>query len=216
MRQMSDGLNRLYLIAAALSSTACSGEDVELERSRTTSDPLTAIHAPSPLAERSERLRAYVRNRVSKLNAVATTTTGSGAILDWVPRPGGKARVVAPPRIRDGIDMSSAVQFELEATPQARGPEGTVPYARFDVDAYLAAAGERVPETPAEVFRRMPAPSPSSDKRYHARAQKTDAMGGYTGIYGHINLWNVQLMDGDTSIMQLFAARGLGSQLQSV
>lgn len=52
----------------------------------------STVRASAPLTEeelelRRERIRAYLRARLARLNIVATTRTDSGQVIDWVPAP---------------------------------------------------------------------------------------------------------------------------------
>ncbi|RKH38712.1 hypothetical protein [Corallococcus sicarius] len=72
----------------------------------------STVRASAPLTEeelelRRERIRAYLRARLARLNIVATTRTDSGQVIDWVPAP------------RDVP--------ERPPSPEERMPEGTRP-----------------------------------------------------------------------------------------
>jgi hypothetical protein len=183
------------------------------------------------LEARRERIRAYFKERHSRLRVVTTTETKSGQIIDWIEResqvPDG--RISRPPLDLDdtkpdkaGLEMQARQKLskappavdrpaltELQLDPALRGPLGTVPIVRFDVDGYLATA-KSLPENPADVLQKVPAPSPASNDRYYGVWQR---FGTVYGSAGRINIWNVSgPVSGETSIAQVAVIRGTPMQ----
>jgi hypothetical protein len=77
---------------------------------------------------------------------------------------------------------------------------------RFDVEEYLAAMGELIPDDPSKGL--VPAPSVGANGRYYA---KWELIGGtYRGVQGRINIWNAAHLEGggDTNIGQVAVLRG--------
>jgi hypothetical protein len=163
------------------------------------------------LLAKQNRIRNYFAEIVGRLNIVETTRTDSGQTLDWIQRPVKEDRPPPPdpgprPATSEHLD-ARIVPSELEEQPWNRGPDGTVPIARFDVEAYLAAVGDQVPDDVSGIFSQ---PSPSSNQRYHVGWELD---GGttyrYRGVAAQINLWKAPgLEGGDTNIAQIFAGRG--------
>jgi len=105
-------------------------------------DRPVAAHEPPAfdLDDRRERLRDYLANRRARLDIVATTVTDSGQVIDWIPR-SSQTRdgvVASPPPLERSLPAGDATAtFELIEQPHARGPAGTVPILRRDVDEVL-------------------------------------------------------------------------------
>lgn len=88
-------------------------------------------------------IRGYFENRRAHLDIVCTTRTPHGQVIDWIPRdsqlrPG--RTIAKPPRgssPADGVDderPDRPVRFELEDSKVERGPRGTVPVLRKNLD----------------------------------------------------------------------------------
>jgi hypothetical protein len=179
---------------------------------------------------RSVRIRDYFRERTGKLGVVATTRTESGQVIDWI-RPESQlpsgavlqaappvavtaktppkyaaivATVTAAPEIREQV-----ARTEVQMQPQARGPRGTVPVVRFDVEAYLKNERE-LPEDPADVLRKIPPPAPASNDRYYGVWHRFDPT--FFGTSGRINIWDTSVNSGETSIAQTAVIRGTPMQ----
>lgn len=108
---------------------------------------------------------------------VATTVTPSGQTIDWIrpesqtadgtlaqppDRPVANARAgtrmppqFSPPGLAAQVEWRA--QTEVQLRPSIRGPQGTVPVVRFDVEKYLASV-KVPPENPQDVLRKLPPP----------------------------------------------------------
>lgn len=223
--------NWKWLLAAMpVALGACGTGDATPEPRQDTETATSAVASGKlPKEERErrqERIRAHFRAKQSKLNAVATTRTDSGQVIDWVPRPK-NPRMPPPPPVQGAPDgaraergpmseppgVDSPVRTEVQAQPWARGPEGTVPVVRFDVERYLAEVGDDVPERPDEVMRKLPPPAPASNNRYYGVWQRFG--GPWYGSSANINVWNtVGPVVGETSIGQVAVIRG--SPMQAI
>ena len=96
-------------------------------------------------------------------------------------------------------------QTEVQTQPRARGPKGTVPVVRFDVENYLKTERD-LPENPADVLKKVPPPSPDSNSRYYGVWQRFDT---FFGTSGRINIWDTAGPNrGETSIAQTAVIRG--------
>jgi hypothetical protein len=96
-------------------------------------------------------------------------------------------------------------QTEVQLQGKARGPKGTVPIVRFDVEAYLKNEIE-LPLNPQDVLRKPPPPSPDSNNRYYGVWQRFDT---FFGTSGRINIWDTAGPNsGETSIAQTAVIRG--------
>lgn len=176
-------------------------------------------------AERSERIRAYFDTQQKELQVVATTKTRTGQVIDWI-RPESQVqdgRLAAPPaqEARVGTPYASRNPYEraelglrreeiearteLQLDAQTRGPQGTVPIVRFDVERYLE--NVRIPpRDPRDVLKKLPPPAPESNDRYYAVWQRFDT---FYGTSGRINIWDTDGPSGnETSIAQTAVIRG--------
>lgn len=207
------------------------GDDPEFDLLNQT--PAIAEVEVADVDARRAVLRDYFTARRARLNIVATTVTDSGQVIDWIPRdsqvPSG--RVASPPKsqgtqVTDTGDESGT--FELAVQPHARGPAGTVPVLRRDVDEVLnnispsggiqdflskyGTANHRGgPEGVVEAQFEDPG-SPAHE--YAHTAQFVENFGGE----GNINLWNPYVWkDGEFSLGQVAVSRSSGgSALQTV
>lgn len=137
---------------------------------------LSAGEQMADLERRQNAVRRFFDEQVAKLDIQETTRTELGTIVDWLPRP--KDLMSPPPvptrELKEGEEWATT---ELEEQAWARGPEGTLPQMRFDVEAYLESVGDQVPADPAEVLSSIPAPSAEGDGRYHNRWRVTMGRG---------------------------------------
>lgn len=213
------------LAAMPLALAACGTGEAVPETQQDTETAASAVSSgklPKEVRElRRERIRAHFRAKQAKLNVVATTRTDSGQIIDWVPRgknlrkpppapvqarPAG-ARAVDMPLSEPPPDVDLPVKTEVQSQPWARGPEGTVPVVRFDVERYLAEVGDDVPESPEDMLHKLPPPAPASNNRYYGVWQRFG--GPWFGSAGRINIWDtVGPVVGETSIGQVAVIRG--------
>jgi hypothetical protein len=100
-------------------------------------------------------------------------------------------------------------QTEVQTQLKARGPAGTVPIVRFDVEAYLASV-DIPPENPEDVLKKLPPPSPDTNDRYYVVWQR---FGTFYGSSGRINIWNTSgPVNNETSIAQVAVIRGTPMQ----
>jgi hypothetical protein len=181
------------------------------------------------LAARREKIRGYFSERQARLKVQATTFTKSGQIIDWIPRgsqsPDGK--ISEPPRelgvakaerdqprLDEGkvprlLEREARTELQLDAS--LRGPKGTVPVVRFDIEQYLKLE-KNLPENPEDVFAKEPPPAPASNSRYYGVWQRFATM---YGSAGRVNIWDVSgLVSGETSIAQVAVIRG--SPMQAI
>src|SRR3954470_5583097 len=123
---------------------------------------------------RADRIRSYFQDHSKQRSVVTTTHTKSGQTIDWIrpesqipegqklavaPTATGSVRTPAgnktkidvytkPPSLNDRV-----AKTEVQLDPEARGPAGTVPVVRFDVENYLKTVQD-LPENPADVFKK--------------------------------------------------------------
>jgi hypothetical protein len=206
----------VFFLGAVCVGIGCGDSPAETELGNAhleiASSELSAEQQADILLAKQNRIRQHFADRLSRLNVVATTKTDSGTIVDWVPRAAGLAHpqlskeqlAEEPTRpLRKGEEYA---QTELEAQSWNRGPEGTVPVIRFDVDAYLAAMGEDIPDDPSKGL--IPRPSPEANNRYYAEWRLAGS--SYRAMRGQINIWDAPQLEssGDTNIGQILAGRG--------
>ena len=181
------------------------------------------------LKNRRDRIRRFFHDRLQRHDVVATTVTPSGQKIDWI-RPESQTadgRLATPPdqppdtmspgsvippkvtQLRPMIPNQQRAWTEIQKYQSARGPEGTVPVVRFDVDKYLASL-KVPPENPRDAFKKMPPPAPESNDRYYVVWQR---MGTVYGSSGHVNIWDTTGPVGnETSIGQVAVIRGTPMQ----
>jgi hypothetical protein len=184
-------------------------------------EPISA----SERAARNDRIRAYFAEKSKRRQVVATTVTRSGQTIDWI-RPETQVRdgrVASPPAVQTrnadpamyrnpffamdpGLRQADlSARTELQADDHARGPEGTVPVVRFNVDRYLDVV-KIPPKDPRDVLRKIPPPAPESNDRYYAVWQR---FGTFFGTAGRINIWETSgPVSNETSIAQTAVIRG--------
>jgi hypothetical protein len=191
----------------------------------------------SEYEKRRQRIIEFFSKRQMGYDVVATTTTKSGQIIDWIKPesqvPDGKV-ATAPPEKSSEIEkpksaldnpyldteLPKALQernrqdtlanTELQLDKSAMGPKGTVPVVRFDVESYLKENPRNLPKDPIEILTKVPPPAPASNDRYYAVWQR---FGDVFGSIGRINIWNTSgPVGGETSIAQVAVIRGTPMQ----
>jgi hypothetical protein len=94
---------------------------------------------------------------------------------------------------------------EVQTQERARGPAGTVPIVRFNVEAYLDSV-VIPPKDVREVLNKVPPPAPASNDRYYVPWHR---FGTFFGTAGRINIWETTGPVGnETSIAQTAVIRG--------
>lgn len=186
---------------------------------------------------RRVRITNYFDNLQKRYEVIATTTTKSGQIIDWIKPesqvPGGK---IATPPTENAMKISRhetelenpylkyelpkqlkalkraerQAMTELQLDKSAMGPKGTVPIVRFNVDSYLKENPDYLPKDPREIISKVPPPAPASNDRYYAVWQR---FADNYGSLGRINIWNTTgPVGGETSIAQVAVIRGTPMQ----
>jgi hypothetical protein len=205
--------------------SGCAGDDTSGASSTETlaaaledSPGISPRLAKQEVEARRERIRAHFRDKLARLDVVATTYTSRGTTIDWVPRSpdliASPRRSVIPVRLEPGEVLAES---PLETEPQAKGPEGTLPMVRFDVERYLEVFGSDIPDNPQAV--QPPDPSPEGSGRYYAlwRATRISTGPSFWGMTAHVNLWNApDLVSGDHNIAETSVSRGTGTGQQTV
>jgi hypothetical protein len=156
----------------------------------------------------------YFEARRRRMEIVATTTTHSGQVIDWIPVesqvPGG--RIASPPphapvRLHDGDRKIEMARFELESPGVERGPEGTVPVPRKDFSKiqvrcslrdYLSKDHRRGVRSR---LARKADPSPNTAGHHYAfTSQGLTCFGGE----GNLSIWDPFVEnDDDFSLLQI-------------
>lgn len=89
-------------------------------------------------------IRRYYEDRLARMNIVRTTKSPHGQVIDWIPRESqlrrGQGLAAPPPCCNQQHEVIAErpdrrVRFELEDPKVDRGPEGTVPVLRKNLDA---------------------------------------------------------------------------------
>jgi hypothetical protein len=154
---------------------------------------LDARHVDSRRYE--EEIRRYFENRLAQRQVVCTTKTPHGQVIDWIPRESqlrrGKRLAESPPFAYEPPALSRErparlVQFELEDPKVERGPEGTVPILRKNLDGIrfgqplrkLLGKYPYVDSMTLRDGRLTPAPSVDGPHRYASTQQRVICFGG--------------------------------------
>ena len=218
------------VVGVAIGLPGCSRSPSEPQEQSKPASPTPPL-SEAERQRRSDRIRSHFRERAAQKAVVATTRTKSGQNIDWI-RPETQlppdqklaiAPLLARVRIPTGytaktlryekppIGVEQLAKTELQSQPEARGPKGTVPVVRFDVETYLSTERD-LPENPADVLKKIPPPSPASNNRYYGVWQRFDT---FFGTSGRINIWDTAGPNaGETSIAQTAVIRG--SPMQAI
>jgi hypothetical protein len=191
-------------------------------------------------SERLQEIREYFRDRQTRREVVAVTTTGLGQELDWVPveslTPDGR---LADPPDDDRFDLETfrrvsadgesdelrpmeAVQFELTQADARLGPRGTVPVVRRNLDQlittkslsdFLSKQGRALRLAPEGSSADIMTAAEATTHKYAYSAQWVTCY----GCEGNINAWSPYTEWSDEfSLGQTALARGSGSGKQTV
>lgn len=192
-------------------------------RGRPAKDP---ARARRNLAE----IRGYLKSRVERLDVVKTTRTPNGQVLDWIPiesqvrrgkiaQPPSEAERIKPVR---GRRAEQAVQFELELPDAVRGPAGTVPVLRKNLqrvpswknlDQFLSKHGRRAYSIQIDERDSIEVPGDGSVHDYGYTAHWVTCY----GAQGEVSAFDPYLQWSDEfSLLQLALARGSGSGKQTL
>ncbi|MGO1070510.1 neprosin family prolyl endopeptidase [Lysobacter sp. CA199] len=179
--------------------------------------------------QRKTRIVQFFENQRSGYRAVATTRTKSGQIIDWI-RPESQVAdgvIATPPSDAEGLPPkgkaylasvqskapgapASTALTEVQLDESIRGPKGTVPIVRFDVDSYLREV-KNLPLDPRQILTKAPPqPSPAANSRYYVVWQR---FADVYGTSGFVNIWDtVGPVGNETSIAQAAVIRGTPMQ----
>ncbi|MGO4377137.1 neprosin family prolyl endopeptidase [Pseudoduganella sp. RAF19] len=176
-------------------------------------------------------IRSYFEDRLACMEIRATTETPRGQIIDWVPIESqltGKKRIAEPPPGGHSFVMSKQHPdklglFELEDARVARGPSGTVPVLRKNLDEIRFSqplrkllgkypyAGFEAPQA----GRMQPAPSVDGPHWHATTSQSVICFGGegvlsafdpYCENADDFSLMQIALSNGDTGKTQTVEA----------
>jgi hypothetical protein len=181
-------------------------------------------------AARLEEIHQYLADRYARRDVVMRTVTKSGQALDWVPIKSqlGRARLAEPPdedrpyQSPKGERRAKPVVFELEARGAERGPEGTVPLVRKEIDRIRPvtslndwlAKGTRAHRVMApDADRDVALPEDGGSHKYANTSQGVTCY----GTEGNISAWDpfVEWSD-EFSLGQLGLSRGSGTGRQTL
>jgi hypothetical protein len=96
-----------------------------------------------PYAAYRAEIVEYFEKRLERLASVRTTVTHRGRVIDWIPVESQHSRgqIASPPRIQETVTVrlddrdEDLARAELEVDDSERGPAGTVPVLRKNLDA---------------------------------------------------------------------------------
>jgi hypothetical protein len=177
---------------------------------------------PNPPALNPE-IALYFEARQRRLNVVRTTQTPSGQTLDWINVAsqvfGGRIATPPPPHSIAADDRTVGIHFELDDPSQERGPVGTVPMPRKNLNALHETTSLAYFLSKKRGKRAGPAQSSTSPLDPNARyfhctsAEEVSCVGCQTWL----NVWQPYVEgSNDHSLMQLGLNNFKGSVLQSV
>jgi hypothetical protein len=177
-----------------------------------------------------KELCEYFESRQRRLDVVATTRTPSGQILDWIPIESQvrRGRIASPPsesvplRLGNGTRKVRPVTFELEAANVRRGPEGTVPIPRRNLQRltftkglsdHLSKHGHPSYEMLLDGRGSVQVPGSGGGHEYAFSTQSVTAY----GAEGNLSAFDPYVYRSDEfSLLQVALARGSGSGQQTV
>jgi Neprosin len=191
-------------------------------------------------ADRLDEVRQYFKDRLARREVVAVTQTPLGQVLDWVPAESmARDRKIADPPEEDRYDLGALVRlyaddrtrdfrpvelvrFELTRSNAERGPKGTVPMVRPDLDQlittksladFLSKQGRSARLSPEGEGDELRMPEDDTVHKYAYSAQWVTCY----GCEGNINAWDPFLEWSDEfSLGQNALARGSGSSKQTI
>lgn len=131
--------------------------------------------------KRRQRIIEFFEARQKRYDIVLTTRTKSGQIIDWI-RPGqqvtdGKTATIPPQTDKSDSDMvldsdaqlnDSArnlnrhdlpIHTEIQTDSSAKGPPGTVPIVRFDLENYFKNNPKFLPVNPEDILTKSQPPT---------------------------------------------------------
>jgi hypothetical protein len=188
--------------------------------------PKDSAAAKRNLAE----IRGYLKSRQERLDVVKTTRTPNGQVLDWIPIESQvrRGKIASPPseteRIKAvrGRRAEEPVQFELEHPDAVRGPAGTVPVLRKNLqrvpswknlDQFLSKHGRTTYPIQFEKRDTIEVPGDGSVHDYAYTAQWVTCY----GTSGELSAFDPFLQWSDEfSLLQLALARGSSSGKQTL
>ncbi len=188
------------------------------------------VKDPTASKRNQKEIRDYFKTRLEGLEVVKTTRTPSGQTLDWVDIESQVARgkIADPPsdsiRLKPvrGRRAEEPVKFELEQAEAVRGPAGTVPIARKNLqrvpswknlEQYLSKHGRRTYTIETEDGHKIEVPADGSVHDYASTQQSVTAYGteGALSAFDPYTEWSDEF-----SLLQLGLIRGSGNGLQTV
>lgn len=185
---------------------------------------------PARTRRNQVEIRDYFKSRLERLEIVKTTRTPNGQVLDWIPIDSQvrRGKIASPPseaeRIRPvrGRRAEQAVQFELEHPDAVRGPAGTVPVLRKNMqrvpswknlEQFLAKHGRRSYSIQIDDRDSIEVPGDGSVHDYAYTAQWVTCY----GTQGELSAFDPYLQWSDEfSLLQLALARGSGNSKQTL
>ena len=182
--------------------------------------------------ERFEEIYQYFKDQYARREVVMQTRTPGGLLLDWVPIESqlGCDKLADPPEEdrpllpdRSAIERREAyVSFELDREGAVRGPRGTVPMWRRDLERlcpmrtlqdYLSKHGRANIITRGPTGESIAFPEDGGTHKYANTSQSVTAY----GTEGNVNAWDPYVEWSDEfSLGQLALARGSGSGFQTL
>jgi len=174
-------------------------------------------------------IRRYFEDRLARLEIVCTSRTPHGQVIDWIPRESqlrGAQKVAEPPpsayRFKSDKERPDKLApFELEDPKVERGPKGTVPILRKNLDgiSFNQSLAKLLGKYPfanfeAAIAGRMQ-PQPSVDgPHWHAMTQQAIICFGGDGVLAAFDPYCEN--SDDFSLMQIALSNSDTGRLQTV
>ncbi len=180
--------------------------------------------------ERLEEIHQYLRDRYARREVVVSTHTESGQLLDWSPvesQLSGDKLADPPEEDRPYVDSDRdrpalPLRFELESDNAERGPSGTVPLVRKNIEAirpiarlddWLSKTGHAVRQRPVDAPEGFEFPESGGTHKYANTSQSVTAY----GTQGNVNAWDPYVeWSNEFSLGQLALSRGSGNGRQTL
>jgi neprosin-like protein len=175
-------------------------------------------------------LRDYFKTRLKSLEVVKTTRSPSGQVLDWIPIESQvrRGKIASPPsdseRIKPvrGRRAEGPVLFELEQPDAVRGPAGTVPVVRKNLqripswknlEQFLSKHGRKTYAMFIDDDHSLEVPGDGSVHLYAYTSQSVTCYGGS----GELSAFDPYLNWSDEfSLLQTALVRGSGNGKQTL
>jgi hypothetical protein len=124
-------------LVKALTWASCLAAVAAVPMSSTAEDDPSLAGLNAVQRQNIQETKEYFNNRVAAINVVKTTKLANGQLVDWIMRDS-QGDIATPPPApkgkRDNLQKQPVAIPMLEVEGAERGPEGSVPVARYNLD----------------------------------------------------------------------------------